>query len=48
MPLKTARNLVFSQTGSQFVYACTVDLRMSMRKDEEKPSMQTIIRRLIK
>ena len=26
--LKTAGNLAFSQTGSQFVYACAVDLRV--------------------
>ena len=42
--LKTAGNLAFSQTGSQFVYACAVDLRMSVRKGEEKPSMETTVR----
>ena len=42
--LKTAGNLAFSQTGSQFVYACAVDLRMSARKGEETPSMETRVR----
>ena len=32
--LKTAGNLAFSQTGSQFVDACAVDLRTSSRKGE--------------
>ena len=33
--LKTAGNVAFSQTGSEFVYACAVDLRTSARKGEE-------------
>ena len=45
--IKTAGNLVFSQTGSQFVCACAVDLRTSGRKGEEKPCIQTTIRRLL-
>ena len=40
---KTAGNLAFSQTGSQFVYACAIDLRMSARKGEEKSSMETTV-----
>ena len=42
--LKTAGNLAFSQTGSQFDYACAVGLRTSARKGEEKPSMETTVR----
>ena len=46
MPYKKKFNLktAFSQTGSQFVYACAVDLRTSARKGEEKLSMQTTVR----
>ena len=36
-----------AQTGSQFVYACAVDLRTSARKGEEKPSMQTTVSAVI-
>ena len=35
---------LISQTGSQFDYACAVDLRTSARKGEEKPSMETTVR----
>ena len=41
--LKIAGNLAFSQTGSQFVYVCAVDLKTRARKREEKPSMQAIV-----
>ena len=41
--VKHVGNLAFSQTGSQFVYACTVDLRTSANKGEENPSMQTTV-----
>ena len=37
----------FSQTGSQFVYACAVDLRTRVRKGEGKPSRQTTFRAVI-
>ena len=43
MQFKTAGNLLFSQTGSQFVHAWAVDLRTSARKGEEKPSMETTV-----
>ena len=39
----SAGNLAFSQTGSQFVYACAIDLRTRARKGEEKPWMQTTV-----
>ena len=42
--MKRAGNLAFSQTGSQFVYACAVDLRTTERKSAEKPSVQTTVR----
>ena len=45
--LKAAGNLAFSQTGSQFLYPCAVDLKESSREDEEKLSMQTTIKRLL-
>ena len=45
--LKTAGNLAFSQTGSLFVYACAVDLRMRARKGEKKPWIQTTVRAVI-
>ena len=37
----------FSQTGSQFVYACAVDLRTSARKGEDKFWMETTVRAVI-
>ena len=45
--LKTTGNLAFSQTRSQFVYACAVDLRTSARKGEEKASMETLVSAVI-
>ena len=41
------RRLTFTQTGSQFVYACAVDLRTNARKGERKPSMPISVRVLI-
>ena len=40
---KDRRKFSFSQTGSQFVYACAVDPRTSARKGEEIPLMETTV-----